>query len=111
MGVRSNSFSAVQVFTDCQTNAVHPAIHIHKKRSWSRRSQLEQLLHENYLTSGGDENVKCFFREQGFQTGISNVIKVGLRSSIRATHKLESSQSVCLEYLTIFTDSTYTTGT
>jgi hypothetical protein len=41
------------------------------------RSQLEQLLHENYLASGGDENVKCFFREQGFQTGISNVIKVG----------------------------------
>lgn len=55
--------------------------------------------------------MKCFFREQGFQTGISNVIKVGLRKSIRATHKLESSQSVCLEYLTIFTDSTYTTGT
>ncbi|CAL8470611.1 g10153 [Coccomyxa elongata] len=39
------------------------------------RSQLEQLLHENYLVSGGDENIKCFFREQGFNTGISNVIK------------------------------------
>lgn len=39
------------------------------------RSKLEELLRENYLTSGGDENIKCFFREEGFHTGISNVIK------------------------------------
>ena len=40
------------------------------------RRQLEQLLHDNYLTSGGDENIKCFIREEGFHTGINNVIKV-----------------------------------
>lgn len=40
------------------------------------RSSLEQLLKENYLTPGGEENIKCFFREEGYQTGISNVIKV-----------------------------------
>ena len=42
----------------------------------SCRSSLEQLLKENYLTPGGEENVKCFFREEGYQTGISNVLKV-----------------------------------
>ena len=42
------------------------------------RRQLEQLLHDNYLTSGGDEDIKCFIQEEGFHTGISNVIKVKL---------------------------------
>lgn len=42
----------------------------------SCRTSLEQLLKENYLTPGGEENVKCFFREEGYQTGISNVLKV-----------------------------------
>ncbi len=42
----------------------------------SCRSSLEQLLKENHLTPGGEENLKCFFREEGYQTGISNVLKV-----------------------------------
>ncbi len=42
---------------------------------------MQQLLHENYLTSGGEENIKCFIREEGFQTGISNVLKACLCSS------------------------------
>jgi hypothetical protein len=52
----------------------------------SNRSQLEQLLHENYLTAGGEENIKCFIREEGFQTGISNVLKArySLNTSLRA---------------------------
>ncbi len=52
----------------------HVAAGISRKRFC--RTSLEQLLKENYLTPGGEENVKCFFREEGFQTGISNVLKV-----------------------------------
>jgi hypothetical protein len=41
------------------------------------------------MASGGDENVKCFFREEGFHTGISNVIKAGAscqRTSMQQCH-------------------------
>ena len=47
----------------------------------SSRSTLEGLLKENYLTPGGEENIKCFFRDEGYQTGISNVLKVVLLPS------------------------------
>ena len=40
------------------------------------RAKLEELLKENYQMPGGEENIKCFFREEGFQTGISNMLKV-----------------------------------
>ena len=40
------------------------------------RTKLEELLKENYQMPGGEENIKCFFREEGFQTGISNMLKV-----------------------------------
>ena len=40
------------------------------------RAKLEELLKDNYQVPGGEENIKCFFREEGFQTGISNMLKV-----------------------------------
>lgn len=45
-------------------------------RQLAFRAKLEELLKDNYQVPGGEENIKCFFREEGFQTGISNMLKV-----------------------------------
>lgn len=58
------------------------------------RSSLEGLLKENYLTPGGEENIKCFFRDEGYQTGISNVLKVVLLPS-PAYQNPQSFQDTC----------------
>ena len=65
------------------------------RRMHSCRSSLEQLLKENYLTPGGEENIKCFFREEGFQTGISNMLKVVLFY----TREASDLSAICPEHM------------